>query len=147
MANYCCAIRTNYFHVKNENRFRELMKQVYGSENEVMIWEKTDTDGKTVFGFGVYNGIAGLKSGQEDVSDDDFDESSYDEFIKELQQCVADDDAIIIMESGNEKLRYIVGKALIITNREYKYLNIVSIAAQKASEMLTNPDWETECEY
>lgn len=33
MANYCCTIRTNYFHVKDETKFRSLMEQVYGSED------------------------------------------------------------------------------------------------------------------
>ena len=30
MANYCCTIRTNYFHVKDEDAFRQMMSRVYG---------------------------------------------------------------------------------------------------------------------
>ena len=109
MANYCCTIRTNYFHVKDEDKFRDLMSRVYGCEDSIHLWEEKDSDGKAVFGFGVYGGIAGLRNAQED-EDDDVDESSYDEFIDGLQSCVADNDAIIIMEAGNEKMRYVVGR-------------------------------------
>lgn len=145
MANYCCTIRTNYFRVKDENKFRDLMGRVYGSEDSVELWEEKDSDGETVFGFGVYGGIAGLRNAQED--EDDADESSYDEFIDGLQECVADNDAIIIMEAGNEKMRYIVGSASIITSKGYQYMDISDLATRKAAEMLGDSEWKTKCIY
>lgn len=144
MANYCCTIRTNYFHVKDEDKFRGLMNRVYGCEDSVELWEEKDSDGKTVFGFGVYGGIAGLRNAQED---DDIDESSYDEFIDGLQECVADNDAILIMEVGNEKMRYVVGSASIITSKEYQYMDITNLATRKAAELLGNTGWNTKCSY
>lgn len=42
MANYLCSVRTNYFHVKDEDEFRELMSRVYGSEDNIDLWQKTD---------------------------------------------------------------------------------------------------------
>jgi hypothetical protein len=146
MANYCCTIRTNYFHVKDEDKFRDLMGRVYGCEDSVELWEEKDSDGKTVFGFGVYGGISGLRNAQED-EDDDIDESSYDEFIDGLQECVADNDAIIIMEAGNEKMRYVVGSASIITSKEFQYMDIADLATRKAAELLGNTDWSTKCSY
>lgn len=146
MANYYCTIRTNYFHVKDEDKFRLLMSRVYGDEDIVELWKKKDTDGKTVFGFGVYGGIAGVRDAEED-EDEDCDESSYDEFIRCLQECVTDDDAIIILEAGNEKLRYIVGSATIITSNKCSYLDLTNIAEKQASKLLCNPDWKTRCEY
>lgn len=146
MANYCCTIRTNYFHVKNEEKFRELMSKVCGSENAVQLWEEKDKYGNTVFGFGVYGGIAGIRDAEEDY-DEDADESSYDEFLDGLQECIADDDAIIILESGNEKMRYVIGSASIITSKGYEYLDITSMATEKAAEMLENPDWKTRCDH
>lgn len=146
MANYCCTIRTNYFHVKDEEKFKELMSRVYGSEDAVELWESKDQEGKTVFGFGVYGGIAGVRNAEEDT-DEDVDDTAYDEFIDGLQKCIAGDDAIIILESGNEKMRYIIGAATIITSTGCEHLDITSIAAQKAAEILENPDWQTRCEY
>lgn len=146
MANYCCTIRTNYFHVNDEKKFRELMDRVYGSEDTVELWESKDKDGNTVFGFGVYGGIAGVKNAKEDY-DEDVDETAFDEFVGGLQECVAKDDAVIILESGNEKMRYVVGSATIITNDGYEYLDITSIASKRAAEMLKNPDWKTRCDY
>lgn len=146
MANYSCIIRSNYFHVKDEDKFKELMERVYGSEDGVRLFEDKDADGKPVFGFGTFGGIAGLRNSKDD-EDEDADESAYDEFIDQLQECVAVDDAVIILESGSEQLRYIVGSATIITSKGYEYLNITQIAKQRAAQMLGTPDWETKCEY
>ena len=139
MANYYCTVRTNYFHVKNEEQFKKLMERVYGYEDSVDLWEDRDAEGNIVFGFGAYTGILGVE-----IEDDEY---SYDEFVKGLQNCVADDDAIIIMEAGNEKLRYVVGSALVITSQSYEYLDIAELAAMKAAEMLANPEWSTRCDY
>lgn len=146
MANYCCAIRTNYFHVKNDDMFREFMSQVYGCEDDISLWEEKDDSGQTLFGFGLYGGILGLRTVCDD-GDEDSDDSSYDNFISVLQSCVAEDDAIIIFETGNEKLRYVVGSATVITSKGYTYMNINDLATLKAAEMLGNPVWKTRCEY
>lgn len=143
MANYCCTIRTNYFHVKDDSAFRQMMSRVYGCEDSVELWEEKDKDGRTVFGFGTYGGISGLRDPDDDTDDD----SSYDNFIDQLQASVADDDAIIILESGNEKMRYVIGSATIITSSDYKYMDITNLAAKQAAEMLHNPSWQTRCEY
>lgn len=51
--------------------------------------------------FGTYGSIAGLANASED--EEEFcDDTAYDEFINGLQECVADDDAVIILEAGNE---------------------------------------------
>lgn len=144
MANYCCTIRMNYFHVKDEDSFRNLMSRVYGCEDSVELWEEKDKNGKTVFGFGVYGGISGLRDTDTDDIDDD---SSYDDFIDRLQESVAEDDAIIIFEAGSEKMRYIVGSATIITSSVVKYMSITDLAVAQAAEMIGNSMWGTKCEY
>lgn len=146
MANYLCSVRTNYFHVKDEDKFREMMSQVYGCEDSVDLWQETDNEGKTVFGFGCYGGISGVINAKEDENED-VDETAFDEFISGLQKCVADDDAIIIFEVGNEKLRYLVGSATVITSKSIEYLNIQQLAIQLAQGLLDNDDWQTSCEY
>lgn len=142
MANYCCATRTNYFRVKDPESFKSFMYTVYGSEEPVDVWEETDRSGNKVFGFGCYGGIAGVCGDEEE-----YEESCYDDFIEGLQRYVADDDAIIILESGNEKLRYLVGQAEIITSKEYRFVNIADIAKLRAAELLNNPNWSTKLSY
>lgn len=60
---------------------------------------------------------------------------------------MADDDAVIIMESGAEKLRYVAGLATVITSNDCEYLDIGQLAVQKASSMLGSPVWSTRCDY
>ena len=144
MANYCCAIRTNYFHVKNELEFRSLMEQTYGSEDTIEVWERRDNGGNTMFGFGCYGGIAGLRGMGED---DDLEDTAFDRFLEKLQQCVAEDDAVIILEAGNEKMRYIVGTALILTSKACECLDIADFAERRAAELLAIPSWKTKLMY
>ena len=145
MANYCCTIRTNYFHVKDEAEFRSLMEQTYGSEDTIEVWEKRDDGGNMMFGFGCYGGIAGIRNTDEE--DDDLEDTAFDRFLEKLQQCVAEDDAVIIMEAGNEKMRYIVGTALILTNKACECLDIAELAEKRAAELLAIPSWKTRLMY
>lgn len=143
MANYNCVVRTNYFRVKDKDAFRDLIKRSYGSEENLELFEREE-GGKTLFGFGCYGSIAGLRS---ETDENDPGDENYDDFIDELQRLVADDDAVIIMEAGWEKLRYIVGQAEIVTGDSYRVVNIQDVAAVNASRMLDNPNWRTRCEY
>lgn len=138
MANYHCAIRTNYFHVKDSELFRQFMSRVYGADDSVELWEEKDTDGQTVFGFGCYGGISGLRDAL------DVDEADYDAFILGLQQHIREDDAVIILETGREKLCYLVGSAEIITCNDRECLDISDLAQAQAATMLGNPGWQTQ---
>ena len=107
MANYYASIRTNYFRVKDEKKFREFMAHVSGTEDRVELWEEKDKNGNTVFGFGTLGGIAGVTdyhNNSEDDGEDEDSEADFDAFLDSLQTFVADDDAIIILESGHEKI-------------------------------------------
>ena len=67
MANYYCVMRTNYFRVKDEEKFLELMENVCSGEDELQIWSETDAEGAKRFGFGVYDSIRGINlTGDED---------------------------------------------------------------------------------
>lgn len=50
MANYECVSRTNYFHVKDAETFREFMDSVIA--DDLHLWEEKDNDNNTVFAFG-----------------------------------------------------------------------------------------------
>ena len=88
-------------------------------------------------------GCEGSLYGIEDENGD----YSYGLFIEGLQKYLVDDDAVIILEAGHEKLRYVSGSADIVTKQEIFSLDITSLATQKAREMLCNPDYKTECDY
>lgn len=142
MANYACAMRTNYFHVKDEIAFKELMGKVVCTEGDVDIFERKDEKSMTMYGFGCYGSIMGISAEGEDE-----DEYSYDKFIDELRKNIEPGDAIIIFEAGHEKLCSIGMYADVITSEGCNILNLEHMAVESAKNMLKNPDWETKCTY
>ena len=148
MANYYANTRTNDFRVKNPDEFKKYMSEkVVADEDVVHIWEETSKDGTQMFGFGCYGSIIGEKIEPETPAEDEDVDYSYDDFCNSLAEFVEDDDAIIITEIGNEKLRYLTGYATIITKRETTGIDLSQMAAQKASEILGNPSWKTKMYY
>lgn len=145
MADYIGAVRTNYFHVKDEEAFTDLMSRVYGDEGEVSLWTGVDDEGEIVFAFGSYGGIDGVRNEDEDAVK--YDEFDYDGFLKQLQKCVADDDAVIILNAGREGLRYVIGMATIVTTNSCQHIDMTYLAIDRAKQMLGNPEWNTNCEY
>ena len=76
MSNYYGVVRTNYFHVKDEEQFRALMAKTAGDEDGIELWDDViDGDGNLMFSFGVYGGISGILN-----DDDEYDDDSYDCF-------------------------------------------------------------------
>ena len=73
-------------------------------------------------------------------------EADYDGFLGALQECVAGNDAILLLEAGHEKMNYVVGAATVITSTDIRYLNLVDTALERAKQMLGNPDWMTQCD-
>ena len=142
MANYNCAVRTNYFHVKDLDVFMDLMNRTVGSEDEVELLEEADQDGNPIYAFGCYGGIAGLPN----ESDNEIDDDSYDRFTDGLQKCVSENDAVIIMESGHEKLRYVTGSAFIITSNDTKYLDVETLALEAIKKMV-GTEFVTRMDY
>jgi len=148
MANYECATRSNYFKVKDPEAFRTFMKGVRGIGDTVALWEEKNHQGEPIFGFGTMGGIWGWSEQTDTTDDADVDDdAAYEAFISGIQEHLADDDAVIILESGYEKLRYLIGSALIITSQVTRYFCISDIATKKAAELLHNPKWTTKCDY
>lgn len=137
MANYECVSRTNYFHVKDAETFREFMDSVIA--DDLHLWEEKDNDNNTVFAFGCEGTIYGIP--------DENGDSRLDLFFIKLQKHIADNDAVILMEAGHEKLRYVTGYATVVTRTDIQTLGIETFALEKAKEMLNNPDFETKTDY
>lgn len=121
MANYNSYSRTNYFHVTNEARFREIVALITCEDN-VVIWEGPDN----TFGFGAYGSV-------DMYYDEEADE--YIDIAPLLQEIIPDNEAIIIHEIGYEKLRYLVSVATIITNKSIEYVNMEDQIANTVSKM------------
>lgn len=144
MADYICAVRTNYFHVKDEENFREFASKIRSENNDLEIWEKEDENGEVVFGFGCVGSLIGVVSGADYTEDPSV---AYDEFIAGLQENIAEDDAVIIYEVGREKLRYLSGYATVITSKEQDCLDVSDFAVKQARSMLNNQEWITQSSY
>ena len=142
MAGYTCVIRTNYFRVKDADKFKSFMNDVYSNRAEVEVFEDTDKNGVTRYGFGCCGQIRGVCQIKEDGI---FTE--YAAFIEGLQELVAEDDAIMIFETGSDGLRYLTGTADVITAEGHKYLRIEDWATKMAAKMLNNPEFTTRVDY
>ena len=138
MANYESVTRSNYFHVKDEDAFSKFMDTVSG--DDMHCWSDKDEDGNTLHAFGCDGSIYGVPNGAKD--------NDFDLFLSELQKHIAPEDAVILMESGHEKLRYVTGFATVITSGGIETISIDELAISKAREMLKilniAPKWITK---
>jgi len=138
MANYNGMARTNYFRIKSE---KEFIDAVAGLTGECGIETSVETkDGKLYGWFGSYSSI-------DYCVNEDECEYDMDKFIEKMQKVIADDDAMLLTEVGNEKLRYLVGVCTIVTAKEVKYVDLEYTSIGIAKEMLGNSDWETKNSY
>lgn len=124
MANYEATVRSNYFHVTDEDKFHQIFEQIQKKNFEIELFTGSDH----TYGFGSYS----------DVDMDD---------IFELQDIIPDDDCIIVMGSGHEKLKYVDGIGYVITKERIESLSIMSWVQQKAKELMQDPDYTTQIDY
>jgi hypothetical protein len=141
MANYYSKCRSNYFAVTDLAKFKDIMSHLVG-EGEIAFYEHGTDKGKYMFYCDC--NLVGYIDDPDD--DDGYDDASY-RMIEAFQKILPDDEAIILIESGSEKMRYIHCMATIITNSEVKYVNLSDVALAKAREMLGNPNFTTEMDY
>ena len=80
------------------------------------------------------------------VNEDDCD-YDLDTFFESMKECIADDDAMIWTEIGNEKLRYFIAYSVIVTSKDVKYVNLRDKALDIAAELLGLETFDTEMDY
>ena len=163
MANYYGNTRTNYFRVIDEVKFESIVDSICACEDTVEYWTQ-EKNGETYYAFGVNDSIAGicecpacnscegcenkdLEGNGECQSCECESEYSYSKMVNELQKVLHPEDAIIIVEAGYEKLRYVGGNTTIITSTGVEYKDIWNDAINKAKEMLNNDEYSTDCTY
>lgn len=110
MANWYGTTRTNYFRVKDEERYQQLFSRLSGEE-PVEDFTKT-VDKKIYHGFGSYGDISFYEFDEDGNIDYDSQVDIVD-FISEVGKILTDDSCFVLTCVGNEKLRYLTGICFI----------------------------------
>lgn len=112
MANWYGATRTNYFRVKDEQKYRELF-QGLSCEDKI-----DDFSCERGHAFGAYGDIMWYPSVDNNgnlIGSDDYDnDGDWLEFLCRMSEILADDSPFFSMTVGNEKLRYLTGIAYVV---------------------------------
>lgn len=128
MANYYGQARTNYFAVKDDEAFVAEMSKL---PVEVITEEK---DGKTLYGFLDANQDGGGLDSY--VYDSETEQEDSIDWIETLQKHVAPGWAVILMEVGHEKYRYLNAYTYVITESGFRELNLEDWAHETARNEL-----------
>lgn len=137
MANYYAAARSNYFKVKDADEFLKAMElvpnvEIHAGENGTFCILGEDPDGGGWPAF-IYN---------EETDDyEDFDLPDY------VSQYLADDSVAIFMETGAEKLRYVVGYAVAVNNKGEQVTVSLNDIYEMAAELTNKPEEITTAEF
>lgn len=144
MANYYGKVRTNYFRVTDKDIFYKLIGNLV-SDDSVEVWDKT-INGETYFVFGSYSDINYKVYELDSEYEDDY-EYDMNVFYNEMQKIIHPDDALIITEIGNEKLRYLGATAIVITSKGCELVSLQNCALSVARELLNKKNYKTEFDY
>ena len=140
MANYCCAVRSSYFYVTDEEKYKELMKHIITCEDSIECWDK-EKDGRIAHAFGCYDQILGYIDDPEAWEDyENHVDPDYDYFLQKLSEIIAPGSACVIFQAGNEKLRYVDGFVDVVMHNEVKCESLESIARDILKENDISPD-------
>ena len=140
MANYCCAVRSSYFYVTDEEKYKELMKHIITCEDSLDCWDK-EKDGRIAHAFGCYDSILGYIDDPEAWEDyENHVDPDYDYFLQKLSEIIAPGSACVIFQAGNEKLRYVDGFVDVVMHNKVKSKSLESIARDALKENDISPD-------
>ncbi len=142
MANHYATARSNYFAVKDEAAFRE-----WAGLMGLAVLEP-DHRAKTAGGirrFGIAPGNSGDNGSWPDSTyDADADEVDEFDLTEELAPHLADGEVAVLMEVGNEALRYVTGTAIAVNSRgKTVSINLDAIydAARKLGPNITRAEY------
>lgn len=134
--------RTNYFAVKDENRFRSILNDIVWEDDLKPVLK--EADGKFSFvARSSIKGLCGLSLRYSTVEHLDGDFEPWDVY-EALRDVVADDDAIIItnIEYDDDHLFSSV-YLTIITSASISFEDLDYTSIEKARVMLGKPDFDT----
>lgn len=141
MANYQGIVRTNYFKIKDEERFKEICSDLISEDN--IIVEVSELNGNQYGFIGSYAPIDYCIEYNDEICE----EYDITKFFKQMQEIISEDDAMILTEVGNEKLRYLVGSCVIVTANDINWIDLESTAIKTTQNMLSNSNWSTRNSY
>lgn len=147
MSNFYGKTRTNYFSVTDENALRDIISRACGSEDTVHLHVEQTISGEKKFMFLCGSEILGFPETDESGEVYEDCDYSFDEFTAALQKILPENEAIIITEVGNEKMRYLLGCVTVVTRNEIKCENLRSLGINIARELLKDESWDTKNEY
>ena len=135
MANYYEQSRSNYVKVKDKEAFRAFMERFGGAVEMI-------EDDKGRVGFLAQEGIPSTF-----MPDDSGSEAEEVDFVSELAGHLADHEVMIVMGTGYEKMRYLVGYAVAVNNKkERREIDLAQIYAL-AKQLTRKPKRITRAEY
>lgn len=139
---YTSTTITNWFHVDDTAAFKALLDDTsrfqiaYEADCHIDVNEHDDTVKLSVEG-----SIDGIIDTKDENYDPDFAEGDYDLFIKFIQSHIADDDACILLSTGNEELRSNYAGLTVVTAHKVVSVELPTVATKIARDMLNDPDF------
>ncbi len=131
MADYESCTKTNNFQVTSEQELQDLVSRI-DCPDEIEISSSVEK-GKTYYSLCAYGSFYGL-----DNNDD------TKELYEEFQKILPDGEVLVLFETGHEKLRYVGGDIVVITNKTYQSESLYNIAIKMARTITNNPTYELD---
>lgn len=139
MSNYIEAIRSNEFKIKqgSKEQLEKILNNLSGEDVYTDIIEREDG---TYGWLGCYGGLIGLDiekyfADNEELIEE-YQDAEYNAMVDELQKIIDENSALILIDAGHEKLRYVGGGALIITSETSKYIDLSKMASETAQKLI-----------
>ena len=131
MENYNVISKTNYFRVTDEARYQDLISCLYtDSGDKIDHAAYTGEDGVTRYMFGAY-GVISYAETEEERED-----NSITGFIEHLQEILPDNEAFVLLEIGNEKLRDVATTAIVCTRDKDQIIDFADHLSNAVGTML-----------
>lgn len=148
MADWYGSARSNYFRVKDVEKFRELC-----SRWSITFIRKTEnvngveTENPDLVGFlceGDFGGLPGYRYEKGDGEDAPEKEYEFEDFLHELSELLAEGEVAVMVEAGAEKLRYVTGYALAVNSKgemESVSLDLIYERARRLGQNITRAEY------
>lgn len=135
MADSNVITRSNYFHVTNEEEFRKIIAEanketVGGVDVHIHCEDKTKPCPRYMIG-----SFSSIEYPVVDKETNKVDYSLY-EFVRRIAALLPDEEAFILVITGNEKLNYVDADAYVATNKSYAHIDLWDKAVKEASHQL-----------
>lgn len=124
MADMYGAVRSDWFCVKDPDKFR-LFFDKYKFGSEIEIWQNKEDP--SCFAFG---GEEQYPSAFPQIeTEDGFEDADLEQFCKEMQTHLKENERFVVVAAGNEKLRYVACNVLFVSNKGFDWFSISSDSA------------------